>query len=350
MSIKNTLRNKAWFNLSLVLMLVSFAILSSVAIMCGIALAIAYRMGVFDRPIPLFGTVVVLIMFVIVGMIEAAIIFRKTLRTVSTINNAMNEVANGNFDVRINDEYFIDEMQSMAQSFNKMAHQLGSSEMFRSDFVANVSHEFKTPLAAIEGYATLLQDETLTLQERDEYIRRITDTTRNLSEMTGNILYLSRIENQEINPQGVEFELDEQIREVILELESSWSEKQLELNIELDSVRCTAPAHMLRHVWLNLLQNAIRYTPDGGCVDVRLAIEGERAMFSVTDNGIGMSDETKQHIFEKFYKADKSRSSQGNGLGLALVKRIVDAVGGDIRVESELDMGSVFTVSVPIKI
>ncbi len=347
MSIKSTLRNKAWFNLSLVLMLVSFAILASVAVMCGVALAMAYRLGFIDRPVPLFGTVVLLVIFVIIGMIEAAIIFRKTLRTVSTINRAMNEVANGNFNVRINDEYFIDEMQSMAQSFNKMTHELQSTEMFRSDFIANVSHEFKTPLAAIEGYATLLQDDSLTALERDEYIRRITDTTRNLSEMTGNILYLSRIENQEITPQSVEFELDEQIREVILELEQAWTDKLIDLNIDLDPVKCVAPAQMLRHVWLNILHNAIKYTHEHGSVAVRLTSEGGRVIFSVSDTGIGMTSEVQQHIFEKFYKADKSRASHGNGLGLALTKRIVDICGGTVAVESIPDIGSTFIVSIP---
>ena len=337
MNIKNLLRNKAWFNLSLVLSLVSFIVLASVAMMCGAALVLAYQFGIIDRPVPLLGTVVVL---VLIGVIETAFISRRTLRTVGTINRAMDEVANGNFNVRINDDYYIDEMQSMAQNFNKMAQELGSNEMFRSDFIANVSHEFKTPLAAIEGYATLLQDDSLTERERDEYIRRITETTRSLSEMTGNILYLSRIENQEINPQSTEFELDEQIREVILELESDWSGKLIDLNIELDPVKCVAPIQMLRHVWMNLLQNAIKYTPEKGSVSVTLTASAGWVIFTVSDTGIGMTSEVQ----------NKSRCSHGNGLGLALVKRIIDTCGGNIAVESVPDLGSTFTVTIPQKI
>ncbi len=350
MNIKNILRSKAWFNLSLALTLISFTVLTTVAVMCGVALALAYRLGIIQQPVPLLGTVAILVLFVAIGMIEMAIISRKTLRTVRTINNAMNEVANGNFDVRINDEYYIDEMQSMAGSFNKMAQELGSSEMFRSDFIANVSHEFKTPLSAVEGYATLLQDESLTADERNEYIRRIIDTTRDLSELTGDILYLSRIENQEIAPKSTEFELDEQIREVILELEAQWSGKLIDLNIDLDPVKCVGPEQMLRHVWLNLLQNAIKYNEESGSVSVTLTTEADRIIFKVADTGIGMTSETQKHIFEKFYKADKSRASHGNGLGLALVKRIVDSCGGAVSVESVPNLGSTFTVNIPQKI
>ncbi len=350
MSIKNTLKNKAWFNLSLALSLVCFFVLTSVAIMCGTALILAYRFGIIDKPVPLIGTIVLLVSCVAIGTIEAAIICRRTLRTVKVLNNAMNEVANGNFKVRIGDDYVIDEIQSMSQSFNKMARELGSNEMLCSDFIANVSHEFKTPLAAIEGYATLLSDDSLTDEERRRYISRIIETTRNLSEMTGNILYLSRIENQQINPQSIEFELDEQIREVILELESEWSEKLIDLDIELDPVKCTAPAQMLRHVWLNLLQNAIKYTPERGTVSVRLTSEADRVIFTVSDTGIGMTSEVQKHIFEKFYKADKSRGSHGNGLGLSLVKRIVESCHGSVSVESAPDIGSTFTVVLPQKI
>lgn len=350
MSIKSTLGKKTWFNLSLVLMLVSFVVLTSVAIMCGAALAVAYRLGIIDRPVPLFGIIVILVIFVFIGMLEAAFIFRRTLKTVHTIDKAMNEVANGNFNVQINGEYFIDEMKSMVHSFNKMTHELQSTEMFRNDFVANVSHEFKTPLAAIEGYATLLQDDSLTAEERDEYIRRIIDTTRDLSEMTGDILYLSRLENQEISPKSTEFELDEQIREVILELESQWSNKLIDLSIDLDPVKCTGPELMLRHVWLNLVQNAIKYTPNGGNISLSLTTEADRIIFTVSDTGIGMTSEVQKHIFEKFYKADKSRTSHGNGLGLALVKRIVESCNGVISVESVPDLGSTFTINIPQKI
>ncbi len=350
MNIKNTLRKKAWFNLSLVLMLIGFVVLATVAMMCGAALIISYRLGIIDRPVPLLGTIAVLVLFVAIGMIEMSIISRKTLRTVRTINKAMNEVASGNFTVQINDEYYIDEMQSMAQSFNKMTNELQATEMFRSDFIANVSHEFKTPLSAIEGYATLLSDDSLTDEERGEYIRRITDTTRDLSELTGNILYLSRIENQEIAPKSTLFELDEQIREVILELESEWSNKLIELDIDLDPVKCTGPEQMLRHVWLNLISNAIKYTPERGCVTVNLTTEADRVIFTVSDTGIGMTSEVQKHIFEKFYKADKSRASHGNGLGLALVKRIVESCDGVVTVESVPDLGSTFTVNIPKEI
>ena len=349
MNVKNKFKNKAWFNLSLVLSLFSFIVLSSVALMCGALLYLAYKFGVIEHPVPMLGTIILLVCCVAVGTAEAAFICRRALRTVRTLNRAMNEVAHGNFSIRIRDDYCIDELHGMSESFNKMAYELGTNEMFRNDFIANVSHEFKTPIAAIEGYATLLQDDGLTPQEKDEYIGRIIDTTRRLSDLTGNILHLSRIENQQINPQSTEFELDEQIRQVLLELESGWSEKLIDLKIDLDPVKCVGPEQMLRLVWLNLLQNAVKYTPEGGTVSVRLTCEGDRIIFAVSDTGIGMSTEVQKHIFEKFYKADKSRCSQGNGLGLALVKRIVDACGGEVSVSSIPDIGSTFTVNIPRK-
>lgn len=219
--------------------------------------------------------------------------------------------------------------------------------MLRNDFVENVSHEFKTPLTAIEGYTTLLQKPDLSEEKRLEYTRRILVNTQRLNALTGNILLLSRLENQQMQVRRERYCLDEQLRECILLLEDDWSSKEIELDIDLTDCEITANRDLLAQVWQNVIGNAVKFTPRGGKISVALRQSDTGAEVAVADNGCGMTGEQQRHMFEKFYQGDRSRSTQGNGLGLALAKRIVDLHGGTIQVQSAPDQGTKMTISIP---
>jgi len=345
--IQKKLQTKAWFNLSLVLSIWAFVMLVSVAFLGAVILIAGYHFGFVKHPVPGFALLLMMTACVLIGTVEAAVIYHRIARSITNVNKAMNEVANGDMSVRLDEDYCTEELRGMTVSFNKMVNQLGTNEVLRNDFVANVSHEFKTPLATIEGYATLLQDDSLTADERDEYIKRITETSRRLSDMTGNILLLSRLDNQNITPECQSYELDEQIRHTVLELEGKWAEKDLELDIDMDTTWCNAPKDLLHHVWYNLISNAIKFTQKGGKISIRLEDQGGWITATVSDTGIGMTTDVQEHIFEKFYQGDRSHKVEGNGLGLPLVKRIVKVCGGNVDVKSVSDIGSTFTVTIP---
>lgn len=285
----------------------------------------------------------------IIGTLLSHFAGKQPLDTISAINRATQEITRGNYAVTLSEEISIQELREMAQNFNRMAKELAGTELLRTDFVENVSHEFKTPLSAIEGYAVLLQRKGLSEGKRAEYTRKILYNTKRLSALTSNILLLSRLENQELDIQKQIFCLDEQLREAILSLEESWTEKALGLEIDLDNADYCGSKDLLIHVWQNLLNNAIKFTPKEGRIDIVLRKRADLIEICVADNGPGMSETVRQRVFEKFYQGDHSRSSQGNGLGLALAKRIIDLHGGTISVCSEEGNGTAFTVTLPAK-
>ena len=272
---------------------------------------------------------------------------RPILKIIASISLGATEIAKGNFDITLDEGIPVKELRDMARNFNLMAKELAGTEMLRTDFVENVSHEFKTPLSAIEGYATLLQKKNLSEEKRCEYTRKILSNTRRLSTLTSDILLLSRLENQEIGVARELFCLDEQLRECLLFLESGWSEKNLELEIDLDGVDYCGNKDLLAHVWQNILGNAVKFAPYGGQIHVRLRRENGFLTIHIADNGNGMSEEVRRRVFEKFYQGDPSRSCEGSGLGLSLAKRIVDLHGGSIFVASEEGNGTAFTVMLP---
>lgn len=273
---------------------------------------------------------------------------RRPLAEIAAISQAAKAVAKGDFTVRVGEDIAVDELRELAESFNRMTRELAGTELLRSDFVENVSHEFKTPLSAMEGYAALLQRPGLGEEKRREYTQKILQNTRRLSTLTSNILLLSRLEHQEFDLPTERFLLDEQLREVILSMEDKWTEKELELDIGLCSAVCQGNQELLAHVWQNILGNAMKFAPRGGIVRVTLQREGNAWQVAIADNGPGMTEEVRRRVFEKFYQGDSSRSSQGNGLGLALAKRIVDLHGGEIVVDSKEGRGARFTVLLPV--
>ena len=263
------------------------------------------------------------------------------------LSAASKEVAKGNYTVRVCDSSQLEEVQTTFRHFNAMVGQLNSISTLSNDFVANVSHEFKTPLSTIEGYAMLLQDPSLSEEERRDCIEKILNQTQRLTTLVANILLLSKIESKELADQYTTFRLDEQIRQAVVLAESQWEEKQLVIDAELEEVLIHASEGLLTHVWSNLLENAIKFSPVGGKLELRLFEQKECVVFTLRDWGCGMSEDVQDRIFEKFYQGDPSHKATGNGLGLPMVKRIVDLSQGVIEVESQVEQGSLFRVILP---
>ncbi len=269
-------------------------------------------------------------------------------RTAKHIAAATKQIVSGDFSARVAPTGRLltdDSFNEIVDCFNQMAGELSSVETLRTDFISNVSHEMKTPLAVIQNYGRLLQAASLSDARRMEYARGVAEGARRLSDMMSNILKLSKLENQQIFPHAEKYNLGEQLCEALLQFESIWERQQIEIETDIaeDIIVC-ADQELLFLVWNNLLSNAFKFTPAGGRVSLSLTATPEQASVTVRDSGCGMSAETGAHIFEKFYQGDGSRATQGNGLGLALVKRVVDILHAEISVESVLGEGSAFTV------
>jgi len=269
-------------------------------------------------------------------------------RPVKRILSGMQKIVAGDFKVRIpyiKGEESGNEFDTIIKGLNEMTAELSSVETLRADFVSNVSHELKTPLAVIQNYGTILQNPALSEEQRMEYAKAITMQTRKLSSLITNILKLNRLENQQIYPDKKEYNLTEQVCECLLGFEHSWEEKELEIEADLeDDIMVCEDAELLSLVWNNLFSNAIKFSDQGGSVFVGMRREDGKVLVTVSDNGCGISPEVGKHIFERFYQGDTSHATQGNGLGLALVKKVIDIVGGDIRVQSVLGEGATFCV------
>lgn len=293
-----------------------------------------------------FGNVVFLsVLFTAIDAIRRKL---TTERVTKHIANAVKKVVQGDFSVRITpvNRFGTDEkFNEIIDCFNTMTQELAGVETLRTDFIANVSHEMKTPLAVMQNYGTLLQAPNLEEEKRIEYAKGVTDGTRRLSDMMTNILKLNRLEKQQIYPKTEEYLLGEQLCECLLGYESVWEKKNIEIDTNIrEDVKVNTDRELLALVWNNLFSNAFKFTPEGGRVSVVLEEEGVFAVVKVIDTGCGMTSEVGAHIFEKFYQGDTSHQTQGNGLGLALVKRVVDILQGEISVQSIKGEGSTFIV------
>ena len=228
-----------------------------------------------------------------------------------------------------------------------MVRELNATETLQTDFISNISHEFKTPISAIEGYVSLLQDARQSPQEQEAYAEKILLSARRLSTLTGNILLLSKLNNQSIRPALTNFRLDEQIRQAFVSLESRWTEKNIDFDIDLNEIWYNGYEGLTIHIWTNLIDNAIKFDPQDGLIRMRLFERAARVYFVIEDNGPGIREADQKRIFNKFYQGDTSRRMEGNGLGLSLVKQIVEMSGGEIAVENLPQGGCRFTVSLP---
>lgn len=290
----------------------------------------------------------VLILTIIFCVIDGVRRIWMVSRPVKRIQDGMDRIVAGDFTVRIpyiKGENSGNEFDAIIKGLNDVVEELSGVETLRTDFVSNVSHEIKTPLAVMQNYATMLQAKHLTEEQRMEYAKAITDQTRRLSSLITNILKLNRLENQQIFPEKKRYNLTEQICECLLTFEHAWEEKELSIETELEEdVTICQDAELLSLVWNNLFSNAVKFCKEQGTVSVKVAKTAGDILVEVRDEGCGISPEVGAHIFEKFYQGDTSHATQGNGLGLALVKRVIDIVGGDIQVQSAVGEGTTFRV------
>ena len=322
-----------------------------------VSLVVVYvlvELRVLHVPGPILLMVVYVLTVLVIGTLFSRIFIQTITKPVLEMSEAAKRMAHGDFDIELKEKTFASEVSEMADSFTTMAHELSQIEMLRSDFVSNVSHEMKTPLAAIEGYAELLQDPNLSEEDRATYAGKVLTNTRRLTNLTSNILLLSQLENTDKELERASFPLDEDLRQAVLMFEDRWGDGSRELDIELDEVEYLGNQELLDLVWQNLIDNALKFTDEGDTVSVRLRIEEaaerepDQVVVEVADTGIGMEPDECERIFEKFYQADRSHATEGNGLGLALARRIVELHGGTITAESAPGAGSTFTVVLPI--
>ena len=304
------------------------------------------RENIADAAKLTFGNVILITL--LSGTIDYIRRKRMVDRPVRQILAAAEKIMEGDFSVRIAPvKEFASEtgFNQIIDCLNKMTAELAGTETLRTDFIANVSHELKTPLAVMGNYATMLQKPGITEAERLEYAKAISDSARRLAQLITNILKLNKLENQQIFPQLDEYDLGEQLCESLLQFEDIWEKKELNIETDIqDDVRIRSDPELLSLVWNNLISNAVKFTPSGGTIGVTLKTEGNTVVVSVRDTGCGIKPEIGQHIFEKFYQGDTSHATQGNGLGLALVKRVMDILNGEIGVQSVYGQGSTFTV------
>lgn len=296
--------------------------------------------------ITLVNVLLIAVIFTLVDHIRRKI---SVDRPVKIITDATEKFMKGDFSVRISPMQGAgsEGFNQIIIAINSMAQELSGIETLRTDFVSNVSHEMKTPLSVMQNYGTLLQGAELSQEKRIEYAKGVTDASRRMADMMTNILKLNRLENQQIFPKMEVFDLGEQLCECLLQYESVWEKANIEIETDIaEDVKVKADAELLSLVWNNLFSNAFKFTEAGGTVSVSLAATSYHAIVKVRDTGCGMTPEIGAHIFEKFYQGDTSHSTQGNGLGLALVKRVVDIMQGEINVESTVGKGTTFTVKI----
>lgn len=344
---------KGWMKkLSLRFVLVAFVFFIMLVSMfvIGGAAVVVYRVGgpeTFLRHGPMSPFLGMLLFSILLGTVLTAVVSNRTLKPLRKVIEATHKVAEGDFTVQV-EEPNIPEIEDLTASFNKMVRELAGIETLRNDFISNFSHEFKTPIVSIRGFAKLLRQDDLPKEERDEYIDIIVQESERLAGLSNNVLELSKLENIEILSDREHFALDEQIRRAAALMEHRWREKGIEVSLEMESVPFYGSEDMLQQVWVNLLDNAIKFTEAGGRIDLELQKSEDAAVFTLADSGCGMDEQTQAHLFDRFYQGDTSHAAAGNGLGLAMVERIVALSGGGVEVQSEPGKGSRFVVTLPM--
>ena len=281
----------------------------------------------------------------LVGILVTIQLSRYFFNPIKKLGEAMGRVADGDFTVELKSRSTAKEIQEIYSGFNLMTHELRATEILQMDFLSNASHEFKTPISAIEGYAALLRSGDDLTEEQRECVEKIIFNTKRLSSLTSSILLLSKLENQEIPTNRSKFLVDEQIRQSIVALETQWEHKNIELDVELCEAEYYGNELLMRHVWDNLISNAIKFTPEGSTVKIHLTKKLTKIVFTVEDQGPGIPEEALRHVFDKFYQADSAHKQEGSGLGLALVEKILTLEKGSVKAENMEDGGCRFTVT-----
>lgn len=339
---------KKRLNLAITLVLFVFSVMMASFVVVGGMTFALHRLGVLNGAGrgPLYLILALLLICILLGTALTAFFSEKALKPIRKIINATHSVAQGDFKVEV-DIRGIEELEELSQSFNKMAQELSRTETLRHDFINNFSHEFKTPIVSVRGFAKLLKEGDLSKEETQEYLNIIIAESERLAQLSTNILNLAKYETIEIVADQSPFRLDEQIRRAVLMTEPKWSAKHIDMNIEMDEITFCGNEDLTQQIWLNLLDNAIKFSPESGQIIIRLSLWNGHIRFMIRDSGLGMYEQIKAHIFDKFYQGETSHAKEGNGLGLAIVKRITELYGGGIDVQSEVGVGSTFTVTLP---
>jgi signal transduction histidine kinase len=274
---------------------------------------------------------------------------------VEPIIKALERIAQGDFDVQLENELDSDfeghePVNKLVQSVNSMALELSQMEELRQEFISNVSHEIQSPLTSIQGFARALQNEDLSQEDKNHYLDIIETESMRLSKLSEDLLKLASLEAETLKIEPKPYRLDKQIRSLILACEPQWLDKAIDMDVSLEEVSITADEDLLSQVWINLIHNRIKFSPQSARIKIGLHQQGDKVLFSISDTGIGISEADRVRVFERFYKADKSRqlSNGGSGLGLSIAKKIVELHQGEIRLQSKLDAGTTFTVSLPV--
>ena len=310
------------------------------------AIALMYRVAITDMH--MIGVLSMLVPIVVLVTLVNFLFTRYIYRYLDKISVAMQKVADGDYTVRLDAEKD-QPFRELYRNFNTMAEELGGVEMLKNDFINGYAHELRTPITSINGFAEMLlnDDGTLSREEKRSYLEIIASESRRLADLAGNSLLMSRLDTQKIIPDKKPFSLDEQLRRCSILLSGQWTEKDLDMTMDLDEAVYVGDYDLMQHLWINLLTNAVKYTPKGGSITVTLKNEEKFIAVSVADTGKGIPPEDRERIFDKYYQTDKSHSKRGLGLGLAICKRIVQLCNGTLEVESEVGVGSTFTVRLP---
>lgn len=342
MKFKRKTKHRLGFKLSLLVLIV---ISAADVLTFSAAIIIGMVTGGTNSTIEVIASVV---SSIIIGSLLSFIVGGIILKPLSELIEATKRVSEGDYTARVemgwSERHTIKELSVLIRRFNEMAKELRNTELFRKDFISSFSHEFKTPLASIRGFARQLYEGGLTPEQQREFSKIILDETEYLSALSANTLLLTSLENRDIVSEKKSFSLDEQLRGCMLRLEPQWSEKDIEIDMEqMEDISLYWNEQLLAHVWNNLFDNAVKFTDEGGCIRVSCTRENGGIVVTVSDNGCGISSEALPHIFDKFYQEDSSHATKGNGLGLPLAKRIVELYGGTISAQSA-EQGAVFIV------
>lgn len=331
--------------ISAMLTLQTFFVVLIVVVVAG-AIALMYRVAITDMLT--IGVLSMLVPIVVLVTLVNFLFTRYIYRYLDKISDAMQKVADGDYTVRLDAEKD-QPFRELYRNFNTMAEELGGVEMLKNDFINGYAHELRTPITSINGFAEMLlnDDGTLSREEKRSYLEIIASESRRLADLAGNSLLMSRLDTQKIIPDKKPFSLDEQLRRCSILLSGQWTEKELDMTMDLDEAVYVGDYDLMQHLWINLLTNAVKYTPKGGSIIVTLKNEEKFIAVSVADTGKGIPPEDRERIFDKYYQTDKSHSKRGLGLGLAICKRIVQLCNGSLTVESEVGVGSTFTVKLP---
>lgn len=335
-------KTSVFTRITLIIVLCLFVMLAvSMFITLGLSSIIASTWNLDENNVFMFG-LIVLVISIVLGMGLSVAYSALIVKASKPYLNALQKIAEGDFSVRIKDSLVFANLD-IAKNFNHMVDQLASVETLRENFVSDFSHEFKTPIVSIAGFAKLLKSPALTAEQRNEYLDVIIDESNRLVELSESVLLLNRLESQPVVTER--YALDEQLRQCVLMFEQQSVKKNVAIEVDLQPITVNTSYKLMSQVVVNLLSNALKFTPEGGSVTVKCKTEKSHAVITVTDTGCGMDDEVRSNIFNKFYQGDKSHTTSGNGLGLSIVKKIVDLLGAEIYVSSQVGVGSTFTVA-----